>query len=71
MKHKARYESARWPYSSDTPHRTSYCMNFQDLKVGVTSRNRTPPPKRATFCIDYYTTVTVAECFRILLFSSN
>ena len=29
---QSRYESAVWPYSSDTPWSTSYCMKFQDLK---------------------------------------
>ena len=55
---QSRYESAVWPYSSDTTSSTSYCMKFQDLKstswariephhLGAVHMSRASPANRA------------------------
>ena len=46
---------------------TSYCVNFEDLKVHVTGRNRTQPLILATLGLGHYTTVTIAASSHVFL----
>ena len=53
--------------AANTLESASYCVNFEDLKLHVTGRNRTQPLILTTLGLGHYTTMTGAESSHVFL----